>query len=587
MSERFRPCPWHAPGCLPWALLGLLLVATAPLFVCLAPWSDVSFFDILARNLMRGGVAYRDILGNNLPGMIWVHLAVRDLVGWSSVAMRMVDLFVVALIVGLLIRWVARDGASAGRQGWLAVALVAFYTSTSEFCHGQRDVWMMLPALAALHLRRRQVEAVSREDPAPSIIAPGLLEGVFWGAAAWVKPHSLVPAVACAVAGALLVRPRAPGAPGRLAVHAVGLFAGGLSTVGAGACLLVASGSWPHFREAFTHINPAYFQATHAVSGLVEIRMLRFERFLPWSLVGLLAIPVALAALWRSRGANGAAGTAPLPGDTPRPPIQGAMRLSERVLTDLAPSGDPVGIVLLSAFFLGWYLQASGLQHSHDYAIVPLILTGTTLLLGHSWPSLGSCLKRALSIGLAASAIWTHPLLELRRLALWTRCLTEGSTPALRNGLAVARGVLQPDWEALACVREYLSRHRLEPGELTCFHSTTIPLYLQLGLEPSTRFVYYNAVMLAHSGRAEAMLAEMEASRHRFVVTDLIMAPASRSRAAEVRQQAPWCYPVVFKAGRYQVRSVPRSAPRSGASGSGALRPRDAPAHAAHRIVRT
>ena len=33
---------------------------------------------------------------------------------------------------------------------WVAALLFAFYLSTSEFCHAQRDVWMLLPALAAL-----------------------------------------------------------------------------------------------------------------------------------------------------------------------------------------------------------------------------------------------------------------------------------------------------------------------------------------------------------------------------------------------------------------------------------------------------
>ena len=44
---------------------------------------------------MQGDVLYRDALENNLPGMLWLHVAVRSLLGWSSEVLRLVDLLVV------------------------------------------------------------------------------------------------------------------------------------------------------------------------------------------------------------------------------------------------------------------------------------------------------------------------------------------------------------------------------------------------------------------------------------------------------------------------------------------------------------
>ena len=35
-------------------------------------FSDVIHYDLSARNLLRGGVHYRDVLDINLPGMVWV-----------------------------------------------------------------------------------------------------------------------------------------------------------------------------------------------------------------------------------------------------------------------------------------------------------------------------------------------------------------------------------------------------------------------------------------------------------------------------------------------------------------------------------
>src|SRR5258708_39752057 len=87
--------------------------------------------------------------------MGWLRWGARSVVGWRSEVMRAVDLGVVGGVVLLLARW--QPGLSFTWRFALAFALLVFYLGSSEWCHVQRDPWMLLPALAALHLRRRWV----------------------------------------------------------------------------------------------------------------------------------------------------------------------------------------------------------------------------------------------------------------------------------------------------------------------------------------------------------------------------------------------------------------------------------------------
>src|ERR1700722_1623930 len=66
------------------ALLAAILVVLLPAFVCMPLDADVSLWDLFARTVSAGGVAYKDLQDNNFPGMLWAHLAVRSLFGWRS-----------------------------------------------------------------------------------------------------------------------------------------------------------------------------------------------------------------------------------------------------------------------------------------------------------------------------------------------------------------------------------------------------------------------------------------------------------------------------------------------------------------------
>src|SRR5579871_1211758 len=168
-----------------WLALLLILAVGVPLFLCMPLWWDVLHYDFCARALLHGGRLYRDAFDNNLPGMTWTQAAVRAVVGWRPEMLRLADLVILGLASALLLRWVPPGGSGRARV-WTAAALAAFYLSTPEICHCQRDGWLLLPAGIALTLRDRQLRRlVAGNGP---IFRMAVLEGFCWGAALWIKP---------------------------------------------------------------------------------------------------------------------------------------------------------------------------------------------------------------------------------------------------------------------------------------------------------------------------------------------------------------------------------------------------------------
>lgn len=87
----------------------------------------------------------------NLPGVIWIHALVRSVAGWWPVALRGFDVFVVLGISLLLSHFVeaplSEPRQKSGVRGVLVCGVLLFYFGTSEWCHCQRDTWMLLPCL--------------------------------------------------------------------------------------------------------------------------------------------------------------------------------------------------------------------------------------------------------------------------------------------------------------------------------------------------------------------------------------------------------------------------------------------------------
>jgi hypothetical protein len=134
-----------------------VLIAGVPLFLAMPPWCDVTLYQMAARNVLNGGVHYRDIFDTNLPGFVWLMALAKLLFGWNYTALRVTDLLVVGGAVAALCGWVRRCGSTGYAAAWLAAAAALFYPFTSEFSHIQRDPWMLLPAVLAARLRLRRV----------------------------------------------------------------------------------------------------------------------------------------------------------------------------------------------------------------------------------------------------------------------------------------------------------------------------------------------------------------------------------------------------------------------------------------------
>ena len=545
---------WSWQVLFPSAALAAVLALSIPLFLASPVWVDTLFYDMCARNLLDGGVHYRDIFDTNLPGMVWAHVAIRLLLGWSSEAIRLVDLIAVSAIVALLISWLRPLGLTPGRRIWLAAALFGWYFSLYEWCHCQRDVWMLLPALIAVHLRRRQLlRATDSPSPGPHLLLP-FVEGICWGVAFWIKPMIVVPAIACEGVALFIAFTTQRGGLRRAVRDLGGLLAGAGVIGGAGAFYLWESGTWVHLLDVMCNWNPEYMAQVWDWSTRFCVFRMGLNTNFPWPLVHLVSLPTSLWAIWRCR-------------------------ISKRAPEE--PLSLRVTWLLLVALYYGWLMQAIFLQLSHEYVQVPI----TLLALAVAAPVIDIRIKGFPPLRLAAVvffglvAIW-HPLLHWDRLSLWPQAVAGSNRLELKDQLALptshwgARG--RVDWQALKRVEGFLRGYDIADGEVTCFHDSTFPLYLEMNIAPSTRYLFYYFPMEFFRSHREEVRREITDSRQRFVVADLMavnMQPSDwagedEGEVASVpsafpdrwRGTFPWYEPVVFRAGRYQVHRVTQPA---------------------------
>jgi hypothetical protein len=519
-----------------WLLLILLLLIHVPAFLCMGLNTDASQWDLCARTVSQGGVAYRDAVENNLPGMLWLHVLVRHFLGWRPEALRLADLLVVAAIVWRLTVWLPSSATRGERLG-LALACLAFYFSTSEWSHCQRDLWMLLPALLALELRRRQVRLLAEVEPSLRVIlGMGFVEGAAWGAAFWIKPYVAVPMLAAWLLSVWLAW-RAPGrARQRLLPDTVALLAGGLAAGGAGCAWLIASGAWPSFAEILFVWNREYvrYNLTGEIGWLERTPW--WQRFFPWMLVHVAAVAEALGLLWQAaRAPRGTAGRA--------------------------------GRSLVATLYLGWLLQAWFLQHRFDYVLVPTILLGGTVIAGRFVTAGDWLTKGLISAVVILCVLLTLPHHHRTCLAHWARCVREGSTAELRDRLTLGP---QRTWCDLEHVMDFLRGEMIQDGELSCIQMGPMSLYEDLGIRPATRFHFLYKPLKVFRQRRETIYAELSASRQRFVVVDLAGEGMEGSplldalEEGESRKDAPpggsasepWLERLAYRAGRYVVFRV-------------------------------
>ena len=477
------------------ALLIWLLLAT-PLFVSLPLNCDTALYDVQARCVLAGGVAYRDVLEPNLPGALWIHMAVRSVAGWSSEMMRFADLLVVSAVLLLGCRLLPRRGAV---QPTFLLAASVFYLSRNEWCHAQRDTWMMLPALMAVWLRWKRSGGGNA--------AAAVSEGIFWGVAFWIKPHITVPAAAV-IAADFLMCSRSGWWRDFLYV-----CVGGLLTAVPGVSWMMASGAWTPFLDMMLTWNPEYFSAGRERMSLQRWQLLLY-RFSPWPVVHLLAVPLSLSTILRIRSRS--------------------------------DDGNARVQVLCAACCLGWLAQSVAMQHALDYVHVPVVILGMLVIAGHTW-SVALPVRRLAVGGFATVALTGTTLLQPDQLGVWPTVWTEGSSVSVRS--ALAHGTL-PDWTHLSRVIQFLRAQSVSNGDVACADVHSVHVYNELQIHPPTRYWCVSILQELFPDRAAQIYTAVQVGQQFVVVEDRESGLTKSGRGLDA-----WLttLPLVFKSGSYRV----------------------------------
>jgi hypothetical protein len=533
---------------LAWGILVGLLTLALPLFLCMPLWTDCLFYDLGAKSLLRDGSVYRHIFYHGLPGVFWLQAAVRSLLGWGSLSLRSADLLFLASCIVLLVNGPPLRNRSRSFRVGTAIVLGLFYFGTTEWCHCQPDTWMLLPALVALYLRRRQLQDLRSPQArlGQGFLLRGLTEGVCWGSAFLIKPFVAVPALLYLLLSIGLSWKRGRAVLLDLSMVLIGGLVVGLVTVG----WLMLSEDWP----AFVDVGSGRWHADYLTNApdwrKRSARALLW--MLPWSGVHFLALPWAVVVIFRALMAG---------------------RRPEGLAAEQAAQA------LLAACYLGWFAQANFLQMQFPYHLVVPLLLALAFLAGQSWKRFPAWVQGTL---VAAFLIWAavphpqftyhetwvtqgHPLLQRSRLAQWGRCWREGSSPQVRDQLTLERQFVAPSWVDLQRIAAELRRLGVRDRELTCYSLSTLSLYLDLGVEPATRFVMLTACLAFFPAHRDEIYAEVASSPQRYVVSDLQDLGFSPKQARlsvrlgpNLAKIYPWSQPVVFRSGRYLIHRVNR-----------------------------
>ncbi len=570
-------CPWRSVW-LARAVALIALVIGVPLFLRMPPWCDLTLYQMAARNILDGGVHYRDIFDTNLPGFVWALTVIQWVFGESVVAVRAADLLIVTGIMFLLDRLAKWGGASPAARWWAVAGATAFYPFTVEMSHAQRDTWMALPGLAAVALRVRR--GMGREEPLPPTPSPkkgggaeepssaespsfsegrrgeglssfrlSLCEGALWGAAVWVKPHIVVMAATVWLLTARRLVGEHP-RPWRAAgADLLGNILGGLLVGAAGVVWLFASGTWEPFVDVFTNWNPGYLGLMW--SELEQRTDQQLHWFPPWSLGLLLTVPLALVsaldmAPWSGREAA-----------TARPDRAGFVgHWLPRFLWDKQASADArFARGVLGGFYLAWTAQAFFLQRGFEYAHAPETLLMLGVWASHRW-AWGVVVLLWLA---ATTSTWSlaetdpgvrnelhnmpktarehyvprHPIFDSDRLRQWPKCWRPDLTDAERFALWDKLRLHPPheaviSWEELAEVAEFLRAQGVKDYEVIAWFDSPHAIYLTMHLKPGVRFMHVNtACSIGRDSNGEdggtKVMRELatKTPNARFVINDL------------------------------------------------------------------
>jgi len=589
----------------------VVLLVGLPLYLRMPLWCDLTLYDLAARNLLDGGVHYRDIFDTNLPGFVWLLTAIRWVVGFGAFSLRCVDLAVVTGVVLLVDRVARRGGATAATRWWAATGAAIAYLGAVEMAHCQRDTWMALPVLAAVLLRLR------RMGQAGNSFKQGYwqsaLEGALWGAAVWIKPHCALMAV-----GVWVVTARQVAATGRrqwvgFLADLCGNVTGGLVVGVAGVVWLVASGAWPYFQDVMGFWAPHYTAMARRELGMRVEQELHW--FPPWSLGLVPTFPLALLSILDAtpwRGQRDATRPGPVGRVLPRWLWHGEASPEARTARGV-----------LAALYLVWATQSFVIQRGFMYAHMAELFLMLGLWAAHRW-----VIPAPVILWLAiTSAAWVvgdvsppvrawmleiarhdsrptdlpdkeryfvrYPLADAERLELWPDCFRVGMPERDRFRLWDKLERIQDHeaatgWEELGDVMDFLRLHSLKDGELIAWHDSPHALYLMLDIKPGVRYMHVNTAQSISVESRLLVQGELAATvgKARFAVSDLEypalgLSPAKRAAILGpprrpddllpvgldqgARGQFPFNQRTVFRSrgglGRYIVHELPLTGP--------------------------
>lgn len=516
---------------LPGLFTAAVLCALAPLYLRLPITNDAVLYDLEARWMHAGLFPYREIVEPNFPGVLLIHRCVRSICGESNLALRLADLCLVTLIIALGGKLIAQASQNLRVAIWGIGMSFFFYLSQSEWCHCQRDVWLLFPTLLALDCRRFQVKTRS-ESTVHGVLGLGFVEGILWGCGIWLKPHLLV---VCVVAWGLSLGMPAP--IKRKAADACGLLLGGLLAGGVGIGWLAHLEILESFFVSLQKWNPGYLRARFDHWTFLRYAGMSL-RFAPWILFHITALPLACFTMLRF-----------------------IWILKDRTAAEFAR-------VLLSAVYLVWMLQAHFLQHLFDYVHVPSVFLAIFLTVAHA-PTY-RVLRSPVLLGLILSlACWTSPLARTNKMKLWTAAVRSELTAAQTDQLAHFDN---PNWEDLEKVEQYLAHQDVNGKDVLMYNSDVVTLYWNLNLQSPTPYVYMYELLNYFPERQVEFQNSMTSGSQKFIVTDLVSCGMSIPLAEEVDAQGPlapppvyrrynlksypWTEPVVFRSGRYLVHKV-------------------------------
>ncbi len=567
-----------------WLALGLFVVAFVPLFLRMEVNPDFWNYQVIAQRLLHGEAPEKELNVFCKPAMMtWLLAGAYQVVGWQDVAVRGLDLAFLSGVVWLLLRWLKPLRLSQAAQVWLALAMYAFYFSLYELSQCQPDLWMLLPALAGLLLRRRQVAYLATAEATAPLAAGGAFaEGLCWGAACLFKPFVVVPGFLCWLASAALIGRTAPKPWRRGLADAAGLLAGGVFAAGVWLGYLKWLGGWDSFWQDFADWHSDYYSLGPTLG---QRTLFVFTQFVPWGAVQWVALPLAIVDLVRVLRPRGQ---------------------SEN--SDLI--GLPYGESLLAGMYLGWFFQANYIQYQVTYHLVPAMLLALALVVGHlwcrsSWQMIGKrpwlfvqttfgrlSLPRPtvvfLLLCMLTVLILRFPLAYPKRLGLWVQCWHSNDLPQLQDDLTcmdmhdLAAVQWGGRWEELifpqrnadmARVANYLKELKVKDGELTAHAQLATYLYVNLPTKPSTRFHYFTPELYIYWKEWRRFQDALNHSQQRYVVSDVrevmpqlpetVLDTWTEDQRTlppkfpdEYKDVFPWCEPVIFRAGFFCVHKV-------------------------------